>query len=159
MVDTAKIVIRSGKGGDGAVSFRRERFIPEGGPDGGDGGKGGDVYMITDANMNTLDDFAHKQKFYAENGQAGKGKQMYGKKGEDLVIKVPLGTVIKFIPVIKEEGGIGYGDEKVGRKIHRDAEKLIPEARPLILEMLEKGIWFNKALVNRILVDIGEETI
>lgn len=132
MVDTAKILIRSGKGGDGAVSFRRERFIPEGGPDGGDGGKGGDVYIETDPNMNTLDEFAHQQKFFAENGEAGRGKQMYGKKGEDLTIKVPLGTQIKLTPLHQEAA------ELVGRKLHRDAGKRVIEEK--IIDMDKPGM-------------------
>ena len=94
MVDQAKLWIRAGNGGNGAVSFRREKFIPKGGPDGGDGGKGGDIYLETDTNMNTLDDFAHRQKFEAENGGKGMGKKMSGAKGDDLIIKVPLGTVV-----------------------------------------------------------------
>src|SRR5258706_10087419 len=96
MVDQVKIWIRAGNGGDGSISFRRERFIPKGGPDGGDGGKGGDIYMETDPNLNTLESFAHSQKFFADNGKAGAGKKMSGLKGEDLIIKVPMGTVIKF---------------------------------------------------------------
>jgi len=96
MVDQVKIWIRAGNGGDGSISFRRERFIPKGGPDGGDGGKGGDIYMETDPNLNTLESFAHSQKFFAANGKAGAGKKMSGLKGEDLIIKVPMGTVIKF---------------------------------------------------------------
>lgn len=95
MIDQVKVSIKSGKGGNGSASFRRERFIPMGGPDGGDGSKGGDVYMETDPNMNTLDIFNHNQKLWAENGQSGRGKKMFGLKGKDLVIKVPLGTVIK----------------------------------------------------------------
>lgn len=138
MVDTAKILIRSGKGGDGAVSFRRERFIPEGGPDGGDGGKGGDVYLVTDPNMNTLDDFAHQQKFFAENGQGGRGRQMYGKNGDDLTIKVPIGTVIKMTPVIKYSAEGTYGDEKVGRKAHRDAGKVV--AVDKVIDMDKPGM-------------------
>jgi GTP-binding protein len=99
MVDSAKILIRAGKGGNGAVSFRREKFIPKGGPDGGDGGKGGSVYLETDPNSNTLDDFAHRQKFEAEDGAKGMGKKMSGPKGDDLIIKVPLGTIVTLNPL------------------------------------------------------------
>ena len=84
-VDRAKIFIRSGKGGNGAVSFRREPFVPEGGPDGGDGGKGGDVIFEADENMRTLMDFRYKRKYEAENGQDGMKKKRYGKNGEDLI--------------------------------------------------------------------------
>lgn len=100
-VDRAKIYIRSGKGGDGAVSFRREPFVPEGGPDGGDGGKGGDVIFQADENLRTLMDFRYKRKYEAENGQNGMKKKRFGKNGQDLVIKVPVGTMI-----IDEESGL-----------------------------------------------------
>ncbi|MBF0980726.1 MAG: GTPase ObgE [Clostridiales bacterium] len=93
-VDRAKIYIRSGKGGDGAVTFRREPYVPEGGPDGGDGGKGGDVIFLADASLRTLMDFRYKRKYEAEDGQNGMKKKRFGKKGEDLVIKVPPGTVV-----------------------------------------------------------------
>lgn len=99
-VDRAKIFIKSGKGGNGAVSFRREPFVPEGGPDGGDGGKGGDVIVQADENMRTLMDFRYKRKYEAENGQDGMKKKRYGKNGQDLIIKVPVGTM-----VIDEETG------------------------------------------------------
>lgn len=100
-VDRARIYIRSGKGGDGAVSFRREPFVPEGGPDGGDGGKGGDVIFQADENLRTLMDFRYKRKYEAENGQNGMKKKRFGKNGQDLVIKVPMGTM-----VIDEESGL-----------------------------------------------------
>ncbi|MGI6752479.1 MAG: GTPase ObgE [Anaerovoracaceae bacterium] len=93
-MDRAKITIRSGKGGDGAVSFRREPFVPEGGPDGGDGGKGGDIIFRADSNMRTLLDFRYKKKYEAENGENGRKKKQFGKKGADLIINVPMGTVI-----------------------------------------------------------------
>lgn len=93
-VDRAKIYIKSGKGGDGAVTFRREPFVPEGGPDGGDGGRGGDVIFMADRNLRTLMDFKYKKKYEAEAGQNGMKKKRFGKAGENLIIKVPLGTVI-----------------------------------------------------------------
>ncbi|MBQ5444432.1 MAG: GTPase ObgE [Erysipelotrichaceae bacterium] len=94
-VDEVTIYIASGKGGNGCVSFRREKYIPNGGPDGGDGGKGGDVIFVTDAGMNTLYDFRGKRKYIAQNGQDGSSKKRFGQKGEDLIIKVPVGTVIR----------------------------------------------------------------
>ena len=104
-VDRAKILIRSGKGGDGCVSFRREPFVPEGGPDGGNGGKGGDVVFEADENLRTLMDFRYRRKYEAENGQNGMRKKRFGKNGEDLVIKVPVGTM-----VIDEATGKIMGD-------------------------------------------------
>jgi len=104
-VDRAKIMIKSGKGGNGSVSFRREPFVPEGGPDGGDGGKGGDVVIMADSSYRTLMDFRYKTKYQAENGEDGRKKKQFGKNGEDLVIKVPPGTVI-----IDEETGLVMKD-------------------------------------------------
>ncbi|RKM62585.1 GTPase ObgE [Butyrivibrio sp. XB500-5] len=94
-VDKAKIFIQSGKGGDGHVSFRREKYVPNGGPDGGDGGKGGDVIFVVDEGLNTLADFHYGGKYKAENGQDGNKRRCHGKNGEDLYIKVPEGTVVK----------------------------------------------------------------
>lgn len=93
-VDRAKIIIGGGKGGNGAVSFRREPFVPEGGPDGGDGGRGGNVVFLGDRNLRTLMDFRYKKKYLAENGENGGRKKCFGKQGKDLIIKVPLGTMI-----------------------------------------------------------------
>ena len=93
-VDRAKIFIKAGKGGDGAVTFRREPYVPEGGPDGGDGGRGGNVIFQADASLRTLMDFRYKKKYQAENGQNGMRKKKFGAAGSDLIIKVPPGTVI-----------------------------------------------------------------
>ena len=93
--DQAKITIRSGKGGDGHVSFRRELYVPAGGPDGGDGGKGGDIIFEVEKGLNTLGDFRHKRKYAAQDGEPGNKRRMHGKNGQDLVIKVPEGTVIR----------------------------------------------------------------
>ena len=93
--DRAKIYIRSGKGGDGHASFRRELYVPNGGPDGGDGGKGGDLIFEVDKGLNTLLDFRHKRKFAAGDGQEGGKRKCHGKDGRDLILKVPEGTVIK----------------------------------------------------------------
>ena len=93
--DRAKIYIRSGKGGDGHVSFRREKYVPNGGPDGGDGGRGGDVIFTVDEGLNTLTDFRHIRKYCAQDGAVGGKRNCRGKDGEDIIIKVPAGTVIK----------------------------------------------------------------
>lgn len=93
--DRAKIFVKSGKGGDGHVSFRREKYVPNGGPDGGDGGNGGSVYFEVDEGLNTLTDFRHIRKYSAGNGEEGSKKNCAGKNGEDITIKVPEGTVIR----------------------------------------------------------------
>ena len=94
-VDKARIFIQSGKGGDGHISFRREKYVPNGGPDGGDGGKGGDIIFEVDKGINTLADFHYGGKYKAENGEDGNKRRMHGKNGSDLIINVPEGTVIK----------------------------------------------------------------
>ena len=93
--DSARIFIKSGKGGDGHISFRRELFVPNGGPDGGDGGNGGDIIFEVDEGLNTLTDFRHVRKYMAEPGAEGGKSNQHGKNGQDLVIKVPEGTIIK----------------------------------------------------------------
>lgn len=92
--DRAKIIIRSGKGGDGHVSFRRELYVPAGGPDGGDGGRGGDVIFEIDEGLNTLNEFRHKRKYAAKDGQEGGKRRCHGSDGEDIVLRVPEGTVV-----------------------------------------------------------------
>ncbi len=93
--DRAKIYVRSGKGGDGHVSFRREKYVPSGGPDGGDGGHGGDVFLEVDDGMNTLSDYRHVRKYQAGDGENGSKRNCRGKNGTDLVLKVPAGTVVR----------------------------------------------------------------
>ncbi len=93
-VDKAKIFVKAGKGGDGAISFRREKYVPDGGPDGGDGGDGGNVIFKVDGNLSTLMDFRYKKHYEAESGQNGSRRNMTGKNGRDLVIHVPPGTMI-----------------------------------------------------------------
>lgn len=94
-VDVAKIFLKAGDGGNGSVSFRREKYVPLGGPDGGDGGDGGDIVFVVDSGMRTLLDFKYKKKHVANRGENGGGSNMYGRAGEDLIIKVPAGTVVK----------------------------------------------------------------
>lgn len=96
-VDQAKIYIKAGDGGDGAVSFHREKYVAAGGPDGGDGGKGGDIVFVVDDNISNLIDFRYKRKYVAEKGQNGGGKNCSGRNAPDLVVKVPRGTVVKEI--------------------------------------------------------------
>ena len=103
MIDQVEIYVKAGDGGNGIVSFRREKFVPMGGPDGGDGGNGGNVYLVGDGGLSTLLAFRYKKQFQAEKGANGKGKNMHGKRGEDLFIKVPLGTQVW----LKTEAGPG----------------------------------------------------
>lgn len=146
MVDQVKIMIRGGNGGAGAVSFRREKYVPKGGPDGGDGGKGGSVYFETDTNLSTLQDFAHNRKFEAGDGKKGQGRKMSGLRGNDLVIKVPVGTVIKMTKIVWESeeekevrvrgmklGVMGkvFGQKEIGGEIERVMDLEEPEARVL----------------------------
>lgn len=94
-IDTAKIFVKSGNGGNGSVSFRTEKYIPLGGPDGGDGGDGGDVTLVVDASMTTLLDFSYARKFIAKVGVQGSGSKCYGKGGDNLLVKVPMGTIVR----------------------------------------------------------------
>ncbi len=94
-IDYAKIIVKSGNGGDGHISFRREKYVPKGGPDGGNGGKGGDIIFVADSHMNTLLDFKYKRQYKAQNGSPGGKNRCTGANGEDLVIRVPMGTIIK----------------------------------------------------------------
>lgn len=110
-IDEATIYVKAGNGGNGCVSFRREKFIPRGGPDGGDGGKGGSVIIKCVPNLNTLKDFRYKRKFVAQNGETGKGSEKSGKSGENLIIKAPLGTQIFF-----EDGTLYYDLNEIGQE-------------------------------------------
>jgi Obg family GTPase CgtA len=112
-VDEATIYVRAGKGGNGCLSFWREKFVAKGGPDGGDGGDGGSVLLEADESLNTLIDYRYTKKYLSENGEGGQGRDMTGKKGEDLVLKVPVGTTI-----IDEDTGETLGDlTQVGQRL------------------------------------------
>jgi len=111
-IDKARIFIKSGKGGDGAVSFRREKYVPLGGPDGGDGGRGGSIVFKVDTGMTTLLDFKYKKKYVAEDGVNGGTSKCYGKDGEDLVINVPLGTIIREASTNKIIADLSHKDEE-----------------------------------------------
>ena len=114
-VDEATIRVEAGQGGHGCLSFRREKYVPRGGPDGGDGGDGGSICLVVDEGLNTLVDFRHARVFRAQNGQAGMGKDRYGKKGEDLTIRVPLGTLIFDHDT----------NELIGDLVHKDQQLMI----------------------------------
>jgi GTPase len=94
-IDEATIHVIAGKGGDGSASFRREKYIPKGGPDGGDGGRGGSIYAIADRNINTLIDYRYARIHRAKNGGPGRGADCYGRGAEDIVLRVPVGTVVR----------------------------------------------------------------
>lgn len=112
-VDQSKIYIKAGSGGDGKISFRREKYVPNGGPDGGDGGKGGDIIFIADENMRTLMDFRYKRKHIAENGAPGEDNNSFGKSAEDLYIKVPAGTILRDAETGELIGDLKNHDDKV----------------------------------------------
>ena len=123
--DSTKIYVKAGDGGDGAVAFRREKYVPAGGPDGGDGGRGGDVILQAVDNINTLVDLKFRHKFIAQNGEKGKDSKMYGKSAEPLIIKVPLGTVVK--------------DEETGLVI-----KDMSDYEPFVIAKGGRGGWGNR---------------
>jgi len=153
-VDEASIKVEAGDGGNGCLSFRREKFVPRGGPDGGDGGDGGSVYLVVDEGLNTLIDFRHKRLFRAGKGQKGMGRECHGKGGDDLTIKVPLGTLVKDAdtdeligdmisankPLLVAKGGWhGLGNirfkSSTNRSPRQTTEGTLGEKRTLLLEM------------------------
>ncbi|MDD6034019.1 MAG: GTPase ObgE [Oscillospiraceae bacterium] len=152
-IDRARITIKAGDGGNGAVSFHREKYVAAGGPDGGDGGRGGDVVFVVDKHLNTLETFRYKKKFLAENGKPGASRRCSGKSGEDLIIRVPEGTVIREVqsgqimadmsgeePVVLARGGKGgAGNQHFAtstRQIPRFAKPGVPgESFELQLEL------------------------
>jgi GTP-binding protein len=160
-VDEAEITVFAGNGGNGCISFRREKFIPLGGPDGGDGGAGGSVWLVADENLNTLIDFRHERQFRAQRGQNGMGREMYGKAGDDVEIRVPVGTEViniatdEIIGDLTEHGARllvarggkgGLGNVHFKSSLNRAPRKATPgtpgEERDLRLEM-------------RLLADVG----
>ncbi len=152
-VDTARITVRSGSGGSGVVSFHREKYVAAGGPDGGDGGRGGNVVVTVDDHMSTLMDFRYKRKYVAANGMDGQGKRSSGKNGEDLILKVPRGTIIRDAetgeiirdmsqpePFILCKGGRGgWGNQHFAtptRQVPRFAKAGLPgQSRDVVLEL------------------------
>ena len=160
-VDEANIKVQAGDGGNGCISFRREKFIPFGGPDGGDGGSGGSVWLVADEGLNTLIDFRHQRSFKAQRGENGMGSQMYGKGGEDTTIRVPVGTMITNVDtdevigdltahgqrmLVAQGGKGGLGNIHFKTSVNRAPRKATPgtpgEARELKLEL-------------RLLADVG----
>ncbi len=111
--DEAKIEVIAGSGGDGSASFRREKFVPRGGPDGGDGGRGGSIYAEADANLNTLIDFRYTRIFRAKDGENGRGRDQYGKGADDILLRVPVGTVIRVIETSTVVADLAKNGERV----------------------------------------------
>ena len=158
-VDTAKVFIQAGKGGNGSVSFRREIYIDKGGPDGGNGGKGGDVVFEASENVNTLIDFRFKPELKATSGQAGAGQKKQGKSGEDLIVKVPVGTLVRRDGeviadltqngqriVIAKGGDGGFGNAHFKSSVRQT---------PRIAELGEAGDTFEAELELKLLADVG----
>ena len=159
--DYAKIIIKSGDGGIGAVSFRREKYVAAGGPDGGDGGRGGSIYFIVDPDSNTLVDFRFKKKFKAENGKNGEGARRYGKSGEDLYVKVPIGTLIKDAETGKIIADLSHKGQKElilpGGRGGKGNSHFATSTRqaPRFSQDGEKGIEKEVILELKLLADVG----
>lgn len=158
-VDTAKVKLQAGKGGDGAVSFRHEIYIPKGGPDGGDGGKGGSIIFRADKDTNTLLDFRFNPELTAENGKNGSGQRSAGRSGKDLIVEVPIGTIVKRdeevladLSVDQQEAVIAKGGDGGFGNAHF---KSSTRQAPLIAEVGEPGDAFEATLELKLLADIG----
>lgn len=158
-VDTAKVFVSAGKGGDGAVSFRREKYVDKGGPDGGDGGKGGDVIFVAVENLNTLVDYRYKPELKAEPGQAGSKRDRHGRSGKDLYVKVPMGTLIirngEIIADLVENGQEAViakgGDGGFGNAHFKSSVRQAPK----MAEKGEPGESFEADLELKLLADVG----
>lgn len=160
-IDRAKIFVKAGDGGNGMSSFRREKFVPKGGPSGGDGGRGGDVILLVDSNINTLIDFRYKRKFVAERGGNGQAKDMHGRGADPLVIKVPPGTIVKdeltgeVIADLTTEGQ-QMTVAKGGRGGRGNARFVSSSRRaPTFAENGEPGEEFSLLLELKLLADVG----
>ncbi len=157
-VDKANIFIRSGKGGDGHVSFRRELFVPAGGPDGGDGGKGGDVIFVVERGLNTLMDFRHVRKYCAQDGEPGGKRRCHGGDGEDMIIKVPEGTVIRDTEtglVIADMSG-GNDKEVVLKGGRGNMNYATPTMQaPKYAQPGQKAMELNVTLELKVIADVG----
>lgn len=160
-IDSAKIKLKAGKGGDGAVAWRREKYEPSGGPHGGDGGRGGDVIIKADEGLHTLMDFRYKREYKAQNGENGMNKLKYGKAGEDIILKVPVGTLVKDL----ETGGVIYDfknkdDEFIichgGRGGHGNAKyKTSTRRAPAFAQAGTAGEERSVLLELKLLADVG----
>jgi len=160
-IDEAIIHVKAGDGGNGCVSFRREKYVPKGGPDGGDGGKGGDVYLVATSSKHTLLDFHYRRIFRAERGQHGRGKNQHGRSGKDLLIPVPVGTVVKDAltgEVLADlaEDGQKWLAARGGRGGRGNARFATPTNQaPRFAEDGEKGEERDLKLELKLLADVG----
>lgn len=160
-IDKAKVFIKSGNGGDGAITFRREKYVPLGGPDGGDGGKGGSIIFKVDTGITTLLDFKYKKKFIAECGGNGSGSKCYGKDGADLIINVPMGTIIREAESNKIIADMSHKDEELvvlkGGKGGKGNTKFATATKqaPHYAEPGMPGAELNITLELKLLADVG----
>ncbi len=160
-IDEAQIKVQSGKGGDGCISFRREKFVPFGGPNGGDGGKGGDIIFITNPNLSSLQDFRYKKEYRARNGENGRGKDQHGKGAADLYIPVPVGTILRDLETdeiicdlnikgqefkLAKGGNGGKGNARFATSTNQ---------APRIAHPGQEGKEFNLKLELKLLADVG----
>lgn len=160
-IDRAKVFVKSGDGGNGAVSFRREKYVPLGGPDGGDGGKGGDIILEVDPDMTTLLDFTYNRKYLAEKGVNGSASNCYGRSGENLLIKVPMGTIVREVESNKIMADLSHAGDKFvvvrGGKGGKGNSKFATPTRqaPNFAEPGMPGEERNIELELKLLADVG----
>ena len=160
-IDHAKISVKSGKGGDGCIAFLREKFRPKGGPSGGDGGNGGSIIFISDSKLTTLQDYSYKKQYFAKPGENGKGKNMHGKNAENIILKVPVGTIIKDLNNNKIIHDFKNEDEKItickgGNGGFGNARfKSNKNTAPRIANDGEQGTLLDLELELKVLADVG----
>ena len=160
-IDYAKISVSSGKGGDGCVAFLREKFRPKGGPSGGDGGKGGSIVFQSDSKLTTLQDYSYNKQYFAKSGENGKGKNMHGKNAQNIILKVPVGTIVRDVDqnkiiydfnndneeiIVCKGGNGGFGNARF---------KTNKNPAPRFANDGEKGILLNLELELKVLADVG----
>jgi GTP-binding protein len=160
-IDYAKISVSSGKGGDGCIAFLREKFRPKGGPSGGDGGKGGNIVFQSDSKLTTLQDYSYNKQYFAKAGENGKGKNMHGKNAQNIILKVPVGTIVRDIDqnkiiydfnndneeiIVCKGGNGGFGNARF---------KTNKNPAPRFANPGEKGILLNLELELKVLADVG----
>jgi len=160
-IDYAKISVSSGKGGDGCIAFLREKFRPKGGPSGGDGGKGGSIVFQSDSKLTTLQDYSYNKQYFAKSGENGKGKNMHGKNAQNIILKVPVGTIVRDVDqnkiiydfnndneeiIVCKGGNGGFGNARF---------KTNKNPAPRFANPGEKGILLNLELELKVLADVG----